>query len=72
MSYDPPDAEAIAAARRRLAAADPALCDGDKHPLTSVGRWFSWETEILETAALEVFGAVLMPRALLSALDGDG
>ena len=57
------------ACRKLLVLTDPALCDADKHPLTSVGRWFSWEAEILETAALEVFGAVLMPRALLSALD---
>jgi Fe-S-cluster containining protein len=55
--------------RKLLVVTDPALCDGDKHPLTSVGRWFSWETEILETAALEVFGAVLMPQALLSSLN---
>jgi len=48
---------------------DPALCDADKHPPESVGRWFSWEAEILESAALEVFGAALMPRSLLAALN---
>ena len=37
MSYDPPDAEAIAAARRRLAAADPALAR-----LEAVTPAFEW------------------------------
>ena len=55
--------------RKLLVVTDPVLCDADKHPLTSVGRWRSWETEIQQTAALEVFGTMLMPQALLSALD---
>lgn len=55
--------------RKLLVVTDPALCDADQHPLTSVDRWYSWETEILQTAAQEVFGADLMPRALLSALE---
>jgi hypothetical protein len=33
-----------------------------------VGRWFSWEAELLESAALEVFGIGLMPQLLLQAL----
>ena len=56
------------ACRKHLVVTDPALCDGDKHPLTSVGRWFSWEAEMMECAALDVLGRVLMPRALLDAL----
>jgi Fe-S-cluster containining protein len=56
------------ACRKLLVVTDPALCDGDKHPLTSVGRWFSWEAEMMECAALDVLGRVLMPRALLDAL----
>lgn len=57
------------ACRKLLVVTDPALCDAAKHPPDSVGRWFSWEAEILESAALEVFGAALMPRLLLSELD---
>ena len=57
------------ACRKLLVTTDPALCDGDKHPLTSVGRWFSWEAEMMECAALEVLGRVLMPRALLAVLN---
>ena len=57
------------ACRKLFVVTDPALCDADKHPPESVGRWFSWEAEILESAALEVFGAALMPRSLLAALN---
>jgi len=57
------------ACRKLLVMTDPALCDARKHPPDAVGRWFSWEAEILESAALEVFGAELMPRLLLDALD---
>lgn len=54
------------ACRKLLVTSDPALCDADRHPPDLVGRWFSWEAEILESAALEVFGRALMPRALLA------
>ena len=56
------------ACRKLLVVTDPALCDAEKHPADSVDRWFSWEAEILESAALEVFGAALMPRLLLAKL----
>jgi Fe-S-cluster containining protein len=56
------------ACRKLLVVTDPALCDAAKHPPESVGRWFSWEAEIMESAALEVFGGTLMPRSLLTAL----
>jgi Fe-S-cluster containining protein len=56
------------ACRKLLVVTDPALCDAEKHPAESAGRWFSWEAEILELAALEIFGAALMPRLLLAAL----
>lgn len=56
------------ACRKLLVVTDPALCDADKHSPSSVGRWFSLEAEILESAALEVFGAALMPRLLLAEL----
>jgi Fe-S-cluster containining protein len=62
------------ACRKLLVVTDPALCDAQKHPPDSVGRWYSWEAEVLESAALEVFGATLMPRLLLAGLqqaDGD-
>lgn len=58
------------ACRKLLVVTDPELCDAEKHPPDSVGRWFSWEAEILESAALEVFGAALMPRLLLAVLNG--
>lgn len=57
------------ACRKLLVMADPELCDGAKHPPGSAERWFSWEAEMLEAAALETFGRLLMPRALLSILD---
>lgn len=57
------------ACRKLLVVTDPALCNAKKHPPDSVGRWFSWEAEILESAALEVFGAGLMPQLLLAALN---
>jgi len=61
------------ACRKLLVVTDPALCDAEKHPPDSVGRWFSWEAEIRESAALEVFGAALMPRSLLAVLNSrDG
>lgn len=55
------------ACRKLLVVTDPELCDAGKHPPDSVGRWFSWEAEIMEAAALETFGAALMPRSLLAA-----
>ncbi len=57
------------ACRKLLVVADPELCDGAKHPQGSAERWFSWEAEMLEAAALEAFGRALMPRALLDALN---
>jgi len=54
--------------RKLLVVSDPALCDGDKHPLDSVDRWFSRDAEMMESAALETCGAALMPRALLAEL----
>jgi hypothetical protein len=59
------------ACRKLLVLSDPALCDAGKHPPDQVERWFSWEAEILETAALETFGGALMPRSLLAALKRD-
>jgi hypothetical protein len=47
---------------------DPALCNAKNNALERVERWFSWESEMLETAALEVFGRGLMPRLLLDQL----
>lgn len=56
------------ACRKLLVVTDPALCDAEHSKPDSVGRWFSWEAELMESAALEVFGAALMPGALLAAL----
>ena len=60
------------ACRKLLVVTDPALCDADKHPPDRVGRWFSWEAEVMESAALEVCGAALMPQSLLAVLNGSG
>jgi len=56
------------ACRKLLVVTDPALCDAEQSKPDSVGRWFSWEAELMESAALEVFGAALLPGALLAAL----
>jgi len=56
------------ACRKLLVTSDPGLCDADKGAMDRVERWFSWEAEILESAALEVFGVGMMPRLLLDAL----
>jgi len=58
------------ACRKLFVVTDPALCDAEKHPPDAVGRWVSWEAEVLESAALEVFSAALMPQLLLAALNG--
>ena len=60
------------ACRKLLVVTDPALCDAEHSKPDSVGRWFSWEAELMESAALEVFGAALMPGSLLAALQGSG
>lgn len=59
------------ACRKLQVLTDPALCDASQHQPDSVGRWFSWEAELMESAALEVFGAHLMPAALLAVLAED-
>ena len=56
------------ACRKLLVLTEPALCDEERRSTDRVGRWISWEAEILGSAALEVFGAELMPNALLAAL----
>jgi Fe-S-cluster containining protein len=60
------------ACRKLLVTTEPDLCDTEEHPPGSAGRWFSWEAEILESAALEVFGAGLMPRLVLAFLSRIG
>lgn len=56
------------ACRKLLVTSEPDLCDAANNTLDRVERWWSWEAEILETAAQEVFGRDLMPRLLLGAL----
>jgi uncharacterized protein len=56
------------ACRKLLVVSDAALCDAKNGALDRVERWFSWESEMMETAALEVFGRGLMPRLLLDQL----
>jgi Fe-S-cluster containining protein len=57
------------ACRKLFVVTDPSLCDANEHPAESVERWPIWEAEILEAAALEVFGSALMPRSLLAAIE---
>lgn len=60
------------ACRKLLVLSDPALCDTENHTPDDTERWFSWEAEMMELAALETFGRGLMPRALLAALEKPG
>jgi Fe-S-cluster containining protein len=60
------------ACRKLLVTSDPALCDTEKHAPGTAERWFSWESEMLELAALEVFGRGLMARLLLAELRSQG
>jgi Fe-S-cluster containining protein len=57
------------ACRKLLVVSDPRLCDAANHALDEVERWLCWEAEIMESAALETFGAGLMPRLLLAATE---
>lgn len=57
--------------RKLLVVTDPLLCDASQNQPDSVGRWFSWEAELMESAALETFGAGLMPMQLMQALDAQ-
>ena len=59
------------ACRKLLVVSDPSLCDAQNRALDRVERWFSWESEMLETAALDVFGRGLMPKLLLAQLLKD-
>jgi hypothetical protein len=55
-----------------LVMSDPAFCDADQGATERIERWFSWEAELMASAALEVFGVTLMPKALLAAWRDDG
>lgn len=55
--------------RKLLVMSDPACCDVRQGRTDQIDRWFSWEAEMMEVAALEVFGMVLLPRAMLQALE---
>lgn len=54
--------------RKLLVMSDPACCDVRQGRTDQIDRWFSWEAEMMEVAALEVFGMVPLPRAVLQAL----
>ena len=58
------------ACRKLLVTSNPAFCDTEKAATDRIDRWFSWEAEMMASAALEVFGLTLMPRALLNAWRG--
>jgi len=54
--------------RKLLVMSDPACCDVQQGRTDQIDRWFSWEAEMMEVAALEVFGMTLLPRAVLQVL----
>ena len=54
--------------RKLLVMSDPACCDVRQGRTGQIDRWFSWEAEMMEVAALEVFGMAPLPRLLLQAL----
>lgn len=60
------------ACRKLLVTSDPQHCDIPRGEYERIERWFSWEAEMIETAALETFGMVMMPLALLNALRDAG
>ncbi len=59
------------ACRKLLVTSDPRHCDISRGEYEQIERRFCWEAEMLESAALEVFGLQLMPLALRAALGGD-
>ncbi|MDP1672101.1 MAG: YkgJ family cysteine cluster protein [Burkholderiales bacterium] len=54
--------------RKLLVTSDPRHCDIGRGEYERIERRFCWEAEMMESAALEVFGLQLMPKALLAAL----
>lgn len=60
------------ACRKLLVTSDPQHCDISRGEYERIERWISWEAEMIETAALETFGMVMMPGALLAARQGGG
>jgi hypothetical protein len=54
--------------RKLLVMSDPACCDVRQGRTDQIDRWFSWEAEMMEVAALEVFGMAPLPRLMLQAL----
>lgn len=54
--------------RKLMVTSDPLHCDIGRGEYERIERRFSWEAEMLESAALEVFGVQLMAKALLAAL----
>lgn len=60
------------ACRKLLVTSNPDFCDADRDAMDRIDRWFSWEAEMMASAALEVFSVDLMPKALLAAWRGKG
>lgn len=58
------------ACRKLRVTSDPQHCDISRGEFEQIERRFCWEAEMLESAALEVFGVEIMPKALLAALGG--
>ncbi len=58
--------------RKLLVTSDPRHCDISRGEYEQIERRFCWEAEMMESAALEVFGLRLLPKALLAALREGG
>ncbi|MCW5575812.1 MAG: YkgJ family cysteine cluster protein [Burkholderiales bacterium] len=58
------------ACRKLLVTSEPQYCDAGRGEYERVERWFSWEAEMIEIAALETFGMEMLPVALLAAWRG--
>lgn len=54
--------------RKLLVTSDPRHCDISRGEYERIERRFCWEAEMMESAALEVFGLQLLPKAMLAAL----
>lgn len=58
--------------RKLLVTSDPQMCDISRGMHEGIERWFVWEAEMMESAALEVFGLQLLAPALRQALRDRG
>lgn len=56
------------ACRKYFSVTDPEYCNDKKHPGHQVGVWYSLRAEVIESAAMSVFGVGYMPDQLIKAM----